>query len=128
MGALLGIGVIGIDDDLLRGLVKRRYVLIEEQLPYAVEGLAADVVLQTGHRGLGRKIGVRGLTPAGHLQCTVAAKSVTVVGILIAAEYLAYTLADHFHVSVVDELLLPLIGDNAAYLPCQGVTHIANKQ
>ena len=48
----IGIGIVGIDDNLLRSLVKRRYVFIEEQLPYAIEGLAADVVLQTGHRGL----------------------------------------------------------------------------
>lgn len=74
---------------------------VEEQLTDAIECLILYVVLQAGCRGLGREVGIRWLTPAGHLQRTVVANTVTVVGILMAAEYLTYMLADHFHVSVV---------------------------
>ena len=74
---------------------------VEEQLTDAIECLILYVVLQAGCRGLGREVGNRWLTPARHLQRTVAAKTVTVVGILMVAEYLTYMLADHFHVSVV---------------------------
>lgn len=57
----------------------------------------------------------------------VTAKTVTVVDILVAAEYLAYTQVDHFHLSMEDELLLPVIGNQTANLPRKGIVHIVDK-
>ena len=60
---------------------------------------------------VGGEVCIRRLAAHRHLQRIVAAKLVAIVGILIAAENLAYALAHHLHVSMMDEFLLTRVGN-----------------
>ena len=97
----VGIRVIGIDDDGIGVGLIRSDEVIDEGFSDIEQFLAGQAVLQTRHRRLGSKVNLVRSGPSGtHLQDSVAAESVAVVGILEAGHYLVYPLAEHFRLAV----------------------------
>ena len=106
----VGVGVVRIQHHLLRRLGEGGHILVHEQLADPVERHRAHTVLQASHRRLRGKVGVVRPAANAHLQGTVTAKPVAVVGILIAAHDLTHALAHHLGIGVDDQVLVAAVG------------------
>ena len=76
-----------------------------------IKSILLTIQIQVFFFIVGGDVCIRRLAAHRHLQRIVTAKLVAIVGILIAAENLAYALAHHLHVSMMDEFLLTRVGN-----------------
>lgn len=110
------VGVITIQDDDSRFPVVRLYKDVYQFLPYAIQILTVNRVLQTAHRRLGgQRIACLWRPTSAEFEDYIITQIITVVTVFISRCYLGNTLGKHLNNRMVNVTLISIICNTVAY-------------